>query len=65
MYENRSAAVGRAAGYGLDDVGAGVRLSLGLRIFIAPCRPDRLWGPSSLLSIWHQGFFRRGKAARA
>jgi hypothetical protein len=32
------------ANYGLDDRGAGVRVPVGSRIFIAPYIPDRLWG---------------------
>jgi hypothetical protein len=42
--------VGIATGYGLDDRGVGVRVSIGSRIFSSPRRPDRFWGPSSLLS---------------
>jgi hypothetical protein len=50
--------VGIATGYGLDDRGIGVRVPVGARIFSSPCRPDRLWGPPSLL-------FPGGKAAGA
>jgi hypothetical protein len=34
--------VGIATGYGLDDRGVGVRVPVGVRIFISACRPDRL-----------------------
>jgi hypothetical protein len=42
--------VGIVTGYGLDDRGVGVRVPVGSRIFSSPSRPDRLWGPLSLLS---------------
>jgi hypothetical protein len=45
----RDSAVGIAAGYGLDDRGAGVQVPVGSRIFSSPRRSDRLWGPPSLL----------------
>jgi hypothetical protein len=35
------------------------------RIFTSPYCPDRLWGPSSLLSNWWWGGGLRGKAAGA
>jgi hypothetical protein len=47
---SRDNAVGTAAGYGLDDGGVGVRGSVGSRIFSSARRPDRFWGPPSLLS---------------
>jgi hypothetical protein len=47
---SRGSAVGIATGYGLDDQGARVRVTVGARIFTSPCRPDRLWGPPYLLS---------------
>jgi len=31
--------------------------------FYSPPRPDRLWGPPSLLSNGYRGFFHGGKAA--
>jgi hypothetical protein len=51
---------GIATGYGLDDQGVGVRVPVGARIFSSLCRPDRLWGPPSLLSNGHRGLFPRG-----
>jgi hypothetical protein len=50
--------VGIATGYGLDDRGVGVRVPVGK--FSSPRLPDRLWGPSNLVS---NGY--RGKAAGA
>jgi hypothetical protein len=41
--------VGIAAGYGLNWL-LGVRVPVGTKIFSAPNRPDRRWGPTSLLS---------------
>jgi hypothetical protein len=32
-------AVGMAIGYGLDDLGVGVRVPIGSRILTSPCRP--------------------------
>jgi hypothetical protein len=49
-----------ATGYGLDDRGAGFRVPVGARIFTSPCRSDRLWGPSSLLSNGYRRLFPRG-----
>jgi hypothetical protein len=48
--KGRDNAVGIATGYELDDQGVGVRVPVGARIFTFPYRPDRLWGPHSLLS---------------
>jgi hypothetical protein len=47
-------AVGRAAGYGMDDRGVGRG---------APRRSERFWGPPSLLSNGYWGLFPRGKVA--
>jgi hypothetical protein len=58
--ESRDSAVGIATGYGLDDQRVGVRVLVGARIFASPCRPDRLWGPRSLLFNGHRGLFPRG-----
>jgi hypothetical protein len=52
---NRHSVVGTATGYGLDDRGIGVRVPVGSRIFSSPRRPDRLWGPPSLLSNGYRG----------
>jgi hypothetical protein len=46
----RDSEVGIATGYGLADRGVGVRVPVDSRIFSSPRRPDRLWGPPSLLS---------------
>jgi hypothetical protein len=35
------------------------------RFLFSPCRPDRLWGPPSLLYNGYRGLFPRGKAAGA
>jgi hypothetical protein len=51
---------GIATGYGLNDRGVGVRVPVGPRIFCSPQRPDRLWGPSSLLPNGYQGPFPPG-----
>jgi hypothetical protein len=55
-------AVGIATGYGLDDRGVGVRVSVGLRIFTSPCHPDRLC-PTQLLSNGHRGALSLGREA--
>jgi hypothetical protein len=43
------------AGYGLEDRGVGVRVPVLSRILTPPYRPDRLWGPLSLLSNGYDG----------
>jgi hypothetical protein len=62
---SRDSAVGMATGYGLDYRGVGVRVPVGARIFSSPRRPDRLWGPPSLLSNRYWQLFPRGKSAGA
>jgi hypothetical protein len=46
----------------VDDWGVGVRVPVGSRTFSSPCRPDRLWGPSGLLSNGCPEIFTRGKS---
>jgi hypothetical protein len=62
---SRDSVVDIATGYGLEDRGVRVRIPVGSRIFSSPRRPDRLWGPPSLLSNGYGGPFPRGKAAGA
>jgi hypothetical protein len=53
--DSLNSAVGIAAGYGLHDWGATVRVPVGTRILSSPYRPVRLWGPLSLLSSEYRG----------
>jgi hypothetical protein len=39
-----------STGNELDDQGVGIRVPVGVRISISPCRLDWFWGPHSLLS---------------
>jgi hypothetical protein len=58
---SRDSSVGIETGYGLNDRGVGVRVPVeGSRMFSSLLRPDRLWGPPSLLSNGYQGLFLRG-----
>jgi hypothetical protein len=62
---SRNSSVGIATGYRLDGRGVGVRFPGEARFFSSPRRPDRLWGPPSLLSNGYRGSSPRGKAADA
>jgi hypothetical protein len=53
--KTRDSAVGTATVYGMNDQGVGVRVLVRARIFISPCRPDRLWDSPSLLSNGYRG----------
>jgi hypothetical protein len=63
IFMGRDSAVGIATGYGLVDQRVRVRVPFVARIFTSPCRPDRLWGPPSLLSNGYRGTFLGGKVA--
>jgi hypothetical protein len=52
--------VGIVTGYGLDDRGVGVRVSVGSRMFSSPRRPHRLSGSTNLLSNGYWGLFPPG-----
>jgi hypothetical protein len=62
---SRDSVVGIATGYRLDDLGIGVRVPVRSRIFSPPNRPERLWGPSNLLSNVYRGLFLGFKVAGA
>jgi hypothetical protein len=63
--ESRDSIVGIATDYGLDDQVVGIRVPVGTRIFISPCRLDRLWGLPSRLSNGYGDSFPGGKVAEA
>jgi hypothetical protein len=54
-----------ATGYGLDVQGVGIRVLVGSRIFSSSRRPDRHWGPPSLLSNGYRIFLRCDKTGGA
>jgi hypothetical protein len=58
---SRDSVVDIATGYELDDRGVGVLVLVESRIFSCPQRPDRLWGPSCLLSNGNRGLFLQGQ----
>jgi hypothetical protein len=60
LFMNRDSAVGIATGYRLNDRGVGARVLVGSRIFFSTRRPDRLWGPPSLLPNEYRVLFPRG-----
>jgi hypothetical protein len=57
---SRDSAVGIATGYGLDEKGVGVRVSVESTIFSSPRRPDRLWGSTQPPIQWVTGALSRG-----
>jgi hypothetical protein len=56
--------VGIATGYRLDNREVRVRVPVGSKISSSLRRPDRLWGPRSLISNGYHGLFPRGWSGR-
>jgi hypothetical protein len=59
---SRDSSVGIVTGYGFDDRGFGVRVSVGSRFLSSPRRPHWFLGPPSLLTNGYRGggLFPRG-----
>jgi hypothetical protein len=58
----QNSSVGTALSYGLDDRGS---IPCGFsEFFSSPPRPERLWGPPSLLANGYQGLFPWGYSSR-
>jgi hypothetical protein len=57
---SQDSAVGIATGYGLDERGVGVRVSVGSRIFSSPRRPDRALGSTQPPIKWVPGVLSLG-----
>jgi hypothetical protein len=64
IFGSRDSAVGIAIGCGLEDREVGVRVPVRLRIFSSPRRPERLWGPPSLISLGYRRLFSRVRSGR-
>jgi hypothetical protein len=60
MFRSQDNVAGIVTGYGLDNQGVGVQVTVGSRIFSFPQRPDQLWGPPSLLANGYRGLFPQG-----
>jgi hypothetical protein len=61
---SRDSSVSIATGYGLEDRGVGVPVTVRSRSFSSPRRPDRLWGRARLLSKGYWGILPRGSGDR-